>query len=310
MKILLTGASSFTGYWFATKLAVAGHEVVCALRGENKSGSDLRRERLRRLSGNCRLIENVPFGSAGFVELIRSDRAWDLLCHHAAEVANYKSPDFEPVQALASNTGNLRQVLAAFQGSPLKGVVLTGTVFEPDEGRGSDGLRAFSPYGVSKRLTWEVFRHYCHEAGVSLGKFVIPNPFGPFEEKRFTAYLMETWRAGGVATVRTPDAMRDNIPVDLLAEVYVQFADRVTRGAGRLEHVSPSGYTGRMDEFARMMAQKVRARTGWGCDLEIKPQTDFSEPLDRTNLQPAREMIPGWSESAFWDHYVSCYRAS
>ena len=31
MKLLLTGCSSFTGYWFAKCLAEAGHEVVATL---------------------------------------------------------------------------------------------------------------------------------------------------------------------------------------------------------------------------------------------------------------------------------------
>lgn len=308
MKILFTGASSFTGYWFATKLATAGHDVFCALRGKMEAGNDLRGERLRHLRGNCRLIQNVPFGSAGFVDLVRAGGPWDLLCHHAAEVANYKSPDFDAIQALASNTANLRQVLAAGS-SGLKGVLLTGTVFEPDEGRGSEGLRAFSPYGVSKRLTWEIFRHYCHEAGVPLGKFVIPNPFGPFEEKRFTAYLMELWRAGKIAAIRTPAAVRDNIPADLLASVYLRFAEELVQSHSPLAHVSPSGYTGRMDEFSKIMAQQVRSRTSWACELEIIPQLDFNEPLERINLQPAKTLIPSWSEMSFWDSYVAYYAA-
>ena len=32
MKILFTGASSFTGFWFARALAAAGHEVVATFR--------------------------------------------------------------------------------------------------------------------------------------------------------------------------------------------------------------------------------------------------------------------------------------
>jgi len=32
MKILFTGGSSFTGYWFIKELVAAGHEVVAAFR--------------------------------------------------------------------------------------------------------------------------------------------------------------------------------------------------------------------------------------------------------------------------------------
>jgi nucleoside-diphosphate-sugar epimerase len=31
MKILFTGATSFTGYWFVKTLAAAGHQIVCPL---------------------------------------------------------------------------------------------------------------------------------------------------------------------------------------------------------------------------------------------------------------------------------------
>ena len=59
---------------------------------------------------------------------------------------------------------------------------------------------------------------YCEAAGLPLGKFVIPNPFGPFEEPRFCAYLIRQWQAGQAAEVRTPAYVRDNIHVDLLEQ--------------------------------------------------------------------------------------------
>ena len=37
MKVLLTGASSFTGYWFAKTLHSKGHEVVAPLRAPKDS---------------------------------------------------------------------------------------------------------------------------------------------------------------------------------------------------------------------------------------------------------------------------------
>ena len=56
--------------------------------------------------------------------------------------------------------------------------MLTGSVFEQNEGAGEPPLVAFSPYGLSKGLTAEVVRHRCREFGIRYGKFVIPNPFG------------------------------------------------------------------------------------------------------------------------------------
>src|SRR5205814_460359 len=107
---------------------------------------------------------------------IRSAGPFEMLCHHAADVTNYKSPDFDVAAAVANNTKNLDATLAALKSSGCKGVLLTGSVFENDEGAGSQGLPAFSPYGLSKALTFQMFRHYVPRHGMKLGKFVIPNP--------------------------------------------------------------------------------------------------------------------------------------
>ena len=142
---------------------------------------------------------------------------FDVLCHHAARVADYRSLDFDIAAALAENTNNFRTILERMKGNGLKAVVFTGSVFEANEGAGNEPMRAFSPYGLSKGLTSEVVRHWCTHYNVPFGKFLIANPFGPFEEPRFCAYLIKTWRAGQVAEVRTPSYLRDNIHVDLLA---------------------------------------------------------------------------------------------
>ena len=84
-------------------------------------------------------------------------------------------------------------------------------------------LVAFSPYGLSKGLTAEIVRYRCREFGLHYRKFVIPNPFGPLEEPRFCAYLTRSWRKGEVVRVNTPDYVRDNIHVSLLAAAYAKF---------------------------------------------------------------------------------------
>ena len=108
-------------------------------------------------------------------------------------------------------------------GSGCRRIVLTGSFFEPGEGAGSDECRAFSPYGLSKGLTAELVAFRAAEAGMHLGKFVIPNPFGPMEDPRFPAYLIRTWAAGETPAVNTPAYVRDNIHVSLLARVYADF---------------------------------------------------------------------------------------
>jgi len=307
MKILFTGASSFTGYWFVKTLAEAGHEVICPLRGSLEQYGGVRRQRVEKLPSLCRLVPETPFGSEAFFRLICEGGSWDLFCHHATESANYRSPDFDVQRALQNNTQNLCAVIGALKADGLKGVVLTGSVFENDEGAGEEPLRAFSGYGLSKGLTWQMFRHFCREARLPLGKFVIPNPFGPFEEQRFTAYLMRSWKDGKPAGVKTPDYVRDNIHVDLLAAVYVKFAGQIPDLRDGLARINPSGYIEKQGDFARRLAQEMKPRLGWACDLDLQRQEDFSEPLRRVNLDPAASMIPAWDESAAWDAFASFY---
>jgi UDP-glucose 4-epimerase len=311
MKILFTGASSFTGFWFVKTLIAAGHEMICPLRGSSEKYEGTRKQRVEQLQAACHFLQSAPFGSENFLKLARQEK-FDLFCHHAAEVADYKSPSFDAMAALASNTLHLRAVLKTLD-CP---VVLTGSVFENDEGvdpqlgkskAEGEGLRAFSPYGLSKGMTFQYFRHYCHEAGVPLGKFVIPNPFGPFEEPRFTAHLMKNWREGKPAEVKTPDYLRDNIHVDLLAAVYGQFAKRVAGMKSGCVKSNPSGYAEKQGEFARRVAKEVESRTGWHCVLKLAKQEDFSEPLNRVNAEPALAIVPKWSEAKAWNGFVDFY---
>ncbi len=179
MKILLTGGSSFTGYWFIKELAAAGHEVVAVFRrGKDDYTSEPGRTRAAMLRKLCRPVHNVSFGDDRFVDLI-GEGGWDVLCHHGTETANYKSPDFDVPAALAANAFRLPSVIRSLQKAGCGSIVLTASVFGYDEGAGSADLHAFSPYGLSKGLTWQTFRYYAHAAGMRLRKFVIPNPVRP-----------------------------------------------------------------------------------------------------------------------------------
>jgi UDP-glucose 4-epimerase len=306
MKILFTGGSSFTGMWFIRELAAAGHEVTAIFRRRADEYADpVRRRRAALAAEACRAVHGCAFGDERFLELI-GEGGWDLLCHHAADVTNYKSPDFDTIAALANNTHNLRGVLAALESAGCRRVLLSGSVFEGGEGAGSQGLPDFSPYGLSKALTAQVFRFECDRAGLGLGKFVIPNPFGAYEEPRFTGYLMKNWLAGATPNCSSPAYVRDNIHVSLLAGAYARFAGRMP--AEGFARANPSGYAESQGAFTLRLAQEMRPRLGLPCPVELKKQVDFPEPRVRINTEPAEADVPGWDESAAWDAMARYYR--
>ncbi|PWC53854.1 NAD(P)-dependent oxidoreductase [Azospirillum sp. TSA6c] len=306
MRILLTGASSFTGYWFARTLAAAGHHVVAPLRGTLEGYDGIRAERVHGLRDEVELVPDAAFGTERFLDLL-GDGQWDLLCHHGANVTNYRSMDFDVAAALADNTRNLPAVLRRFAEHGGRSVVLTGSVFEQGEGTGTQPVRAFSPYGLSKGLTGQMFEYWAGVLGVGLGKFVIPNPFGPFEEPRFCAHLIRCWVAGKTASVLTPRYVRDNIHVDLLARSYAAFAADVAAGHGAARH-NPSGYVETQGAFALRFAREIGSRLGIDTPVELAEQADFSEPMVRTNTELPDIGKLGWSESKSWDNLAQYYQ--
>jgi UDP-glucose 4-epimerase len=307
MRILMTGASSFTGAWFAEELARAGHHVVATYRGPLSDYTGVRAEHVRRLASLVEQVDNTSFGDASFLDLAAA-QPYDLLLHHAATMENYRSWDFDAISASEKNTRNTRPLLRTMSERGLRKVVVTGSVFEPFEGDGDAPGRAFNPYGLSKHISFEIMRLEAERFGLSLGKFVIPNPFGPSEEPRFTTYLAREWKAGRVPTVATPRYVRDNIHVSLLAKAYRSFCEALPDAAG-VRRSSPSGYVGSQGDFARRVATELRDRTGWRCEVREAEQTDFSEPLVRTATEPAAAAHADWIEAEAWEACAEYYRS-
>jgi len=307
MKILFTGGSSFTGYWFIKELASAGHHVVAVFRRRLEDYPDeLRRHRIQALTNLCRPVFGVSFGDDEFLGLIK-EGSWDLFCNHAAELADYRSPDFNVAAAVQNNTHQLPLVLNFLNASGCTRITVTGSVFENDEGAGSRDLRAFSPYGLSKSLTWQVFRYHAQLRQMRLGKFVIANPFGPFEAPRFTHYLVTSWFAQETAIVNTPAYVRDNMHVSLLARIYARFSTTLTEGISR---INPSGYVESQGAFTQRFAGEIGPRLGLRCPYELKHQFDFPEPRIRINTDTVDDKALGWNETRAWDELAYYYAQS
>lgn len=301
MRILFTGASSFTGYWFATALAANGHEVTatCVRTGVD-SYTGVRRRRLELLEREVHVVYGTAFGDDYFLGMLRDEAPYDVICHHGATAADHKSVSFDLIGAVERNTRNLLAVVETANARGLRAFVLTGTYFEPDEGKGSESLRAFSPYGLSKALTWQIARYHCETHGLPIGKFVLPNPIGSLDGPRFLSYLLDTWARGGVAAIRTPDYVRDNAPVDLIARAYAEFVVRVAIGAMPVLRASPSGWVETVAAFAARVQSRIRTLSGLACEIELTAQTDFPEPRVRANTEPLLTDWPTPAEEAFW----------
>jgi nucleoside-diphosphate-sugar epimerase len=157
-------------------------------------------------------------------------------------------------------------------------------------------------------LTAEVFKYYASVLEMSLGKFVIPNPFGPYEEPKFTSYLVRSWYEGKVPEVSAPDYIRDNIHVSLLARAYAHFAENLPEDAG-FRKINPSGYPGSQAEFARRFAREMASRLPVPCEVKLGVQKEFYEPMVRVNTDDMAARFPDWSEDVAWDGLAEYYKS-
>lgn len=303
-EILFTGASSFTGYWFVNALADAGHHVTAIFRRPQEAYTGLRRQRIDGLAESCTKVFDCEFGGVPFLDMVRR-KEWDLFCHHAADATNYKSPQFDVGSAIVNNTKNLPLLLELLSKKGCSKVILTGSVFEQNEGEGGGDQRAFSPYGLSKGLTSEVFKYYSQQADMQLGKFVIANPFGPYEEPRFTSYLIQNWLQEKIAAVNTPVYVRDNIHVSLLAKAYVYFTSQLSNS---FEKFNPSGYVESQGAFTERFAEEMRQRLGLPCEFTLAEQLQFPEPRIRVNTDPVKDLPLEFNEKGAWDALADYYR--
>lgn len=304
--VLLTGASSFTGMWIAEALARAGFEVLAPLQRERADYDPEKLARIARVEQTAEVAWAHPFGSPAFLDLIRSRSQIAALAHHAADVTGYRDPAFDATAAFGRNLAGAPEALGLLAGQGCEVALVTGTVFEAGEGGSTDEPLAVTPYGLSKTLTNIALQHHAAWAGLRFGRFVIPSPYGAYEQRRsFPAYLFRSWSAGETPVVRTPLYLRDHLPAPVLGSAYAEHLAALLSGPAAASVRRPSGWVATQGAFAEKVATEAARRLGRDCPVAFAEQTDFPEPLRRVNSDPAPR--DGWDEAGFWDEYVGWY---
>ena len=202
------------------------------------------------------------------------ERSFDLLCCHGAEVTNYNKPEFDFFGAVINNSYRLPDVLDTLVNASCSKILLTGSVLEHDEGTGSTDLHGFLSLCAFEGRYLAAFSLLHSGAIDDAWEIVIADPFGPYEERRFTHYLMKCWSEGTTAAVHTPDYVRDNIHVSLLRKKYAHCAATLRTGISR---INPSGYVKSQGAFTHRVATQIRERLDWKCEFALNVQTEFPD---------------------------------
>jgi nucleoside-diphosphate-sugar epimerase len=307
MRVLLTGASSFTGCWIARALAAKGAEVTAVCRGRPELYDPARRARIDAVGRSAAVVVDRPFGSQSFLQLIDEALPFDVLCLHHAEVGDFRRPDFSAIDAARSDTQSVELVLQRMARRGLVRLVHTGTVFEAGEGEGERPLRAIGAYGLAKTLSSLIIGHAAIAAGIDCRKVTIPSPFGPGQSGGFVAYLVGEWQAGRTPVLDHPDRLRDFVPVELIADHYAALAMGI--GAAPSDGRSnPSGYVETVAAFAERLARELGPRLGLACPLRASdPPKPSHEPRRRFNTEPLDGLCDPAAQRARFDQLAACF---
>jgi UDP-glucose 4-epimerase len=301
VRLLLTGASSLTGAWMAAACHAEGIEVHATLRSPPELYTGMRAQRVAMLRASARLHTGVSAGTGdgSFVKLIDAVSP-DIVAYHAHPMEGFRGVDYDYLGAAATMTGGLDAEMRALAACGAS-AVYTGTVYEQGPGAGPGARPAISRYGISKRIVYEALRLAGAGARVPVHRFVVPNPFGPLEEGRFGNYLAELWGRGETPVVRTPNYVRDNIPV---AELAARFARFLAAGPERPVVLEPSGYVESQGRFAERLAREVGMRLGRTLPLDSWADAPHPEPLVVTgDGMPSASLRA--NELRYWDDYAS-----
>jgi nucleoside-diphosphate-sugar epimerase len=239
-KIAITGASSFTGLWLVRHFFEQGFDVH-ALFSKSDLGaySGLTLKRVQMTDGFCTPHFGILAENGGMEAWILEYKP-DFWIHHHHHMVEFRSPNYDVAEASKVGLSPLEGIVRALKDVGSKGIVLSGSFFEPGEGGTPADGSASTPYAKSKLEVWNSLRLHCEQVGLPLSKVVIPNPVGPLEnEDRMTPTLIACAHAKKYFSIRARMALSDYLPVFELAKVYEDLVLELGRGKSRVAR--PSG---------------------------------------------------------------------
>ena len=182
-------------------------------------------------------------------------------------------------------------------------IVVSSSIFAGN-GPVTSGIVPFSGYGESKWRTDQLFSIACHQANLRCARFVIPNPFGPFDNPKLPLQMAKQWSQGLPLHIKTPLYIRDNIHVRLLAEHYASWIEALPQQPSYTTSL-PSGYVESVHQFSERVAKEIRLRTGWRCEIIVQKQEAFPQPRilhNTTSLLQSvhRNEVADWDALARW----------
>jgi hypothetical protein len=206
-KYILTAPSSFTGYWIIKKLLekFPAEDITCIGSSLKESYTDLYKTRISEIRENRANVLHIN-NTREILKCVESIKP-KYFHFHSAYTKNYQSETFDLVEAIKCNNLYLEETYKIL--SEIKCIsILTGSYFQKYDYR---NLGSSIRYAISKNLNEKAHDSLSEKYGVKLLKLVIPNPYGPLENKKLNNYVFECLRLKKEVVLKFPKAEGINV---------------------------------------------------------------------------------------------------
>lgn len=306
-RILLTGCSSFTGYWFASELINSGFELFCPLPHDYDEYFGVKKQRLDSISDKATLVFNCPFGTNEFIELCKNQ--YYGMGFHGFYMENYNNRNYKISSSLSQNLKNIESILEILQENHTR-IVYSSSVFENAINIEEDNNESISidwyNYAFSKKVTYLALRSLCEQCGLTCQRFVITNPFGPYEDTKFCFHLMNSIFKKDDFLIKTPFYTRDMIQVNLLAKLYANAF--LNENDKNIDEFRPSQYSMKIFEFAELFISEISKYCGYKIKIVKENQKTFNEPKTLINKMDYKNYNCAHEERESWREYFYYYK--
>lgn len=306
-NLLLTGVSSFTGFWFAKKLRAKGFNIICPLPRSKGDYFDIKSIRIQNLEDDITLVFDCPIGSKKFKALL--NKKYEAICLHAAHVTDYQSSKFDLLFSLTQNLNDIEYILEQSMDNGTKSIIWTSSIFEDVIDKNDEDFDYYKvpwlKYALSKKTSYTIVKHLALSIGLNFVRFVIPNPFGPFEDQKLCFHLTKSLMQGNDFIIKTPDYVRDMIHIEKLAEIYVK--QILHRNETSFKECRPSEYRMKIFDFAKLLTSKYNRFHNTDHEIGKIKQDIFNEPLELLNSEFKSASRKSKDNDDLWHNYFGFY---
>jgi UDP-glucose 4-epimerase len=318
LRVLVTGAAGFIGSHLVDRLLADGEDVVGVddlSSGRLSNLADARRSRMGKFT-----FQRLDITSTAVGELVNRTKP-EVVFHLAAQVDVRKSVE-DPLRDAHVNVLGTVNLLQAAAGAGTAKVVFTssgGCIYgEPDESRLPVTEEQIflpeampeSPYGVSKKITYDYLRYYRTVRDLDFTALALANVYGPRQEPasevglegQVVAIFCRKMLAGRPCTIYGDGTQtRDFVYVDDVVSAFVAAREGASGellniGSGR--ELSVNDLYTKLAELtgARLEPVHAAARPGELQRIYVDP----SKAATTLGWRPATELGEGLKQTVAW----------